>query len=74
MSRLSRYKECGYNILEKPGANSQSDWVIKFTSVQQIIELEEILRAYVSEAIEVEKAGVRVEFKKSQEPIPEELQ
>ncbi len=74
MSSLSRYKEAGYNILEKPRTNSQSDRGIKFTSVQQVIESEEILRVYVSEAIEVEKARLKVEFKKSPEPIPKELQ
>jgi uncharacterized protein YdeI (YjbR/CyaY-like superfamily) len=62
------------DILEKPGPNSQSDRVIKFTSVQQIIELEDVLKTYVAEAIEVEKAGLKVEFKKNPEPIPEELQ
>lgn len=63
-----------HKILEKPGPNSQSDRVIKFTSVQQIIELENVLKAYVAEAIEVEKAGLKVEFKQNPEPIPEELQ
>jgi uncharacterized protein YdeI (YjbR/CyaY-like superfamily) len=63
-----------HNLLEKPGLNSQSDRVIKFTSVQQIIELEDIIKSYVSEAIEVENAGLKVEFKKNPEPIPEELQ
>lgn len=63
-----------HNILEKPGKNSQSDRVIKFTSVQQVIELEDILKAYILEAIEVEKAGLKVEFQKNPEPIPEELQ
>lgn len=63
-----------HNILEKPGENSQSDRVIKFTSVQQILESEEILKSYVSEAIEVEKSGLKVVFKKNPEPIPEELQ
>jgi uncharacterized protein YdeI (YjbR/CyaY-like superfamily) len=63
-----------HNILEKPGPNSQSDRVIKFTSVQQIIELEDVLKAYILEAIEVEKAGLKVKFKKNPEPIPVELQ
>ena len=31
-----------HNILEKPGPNSQSDRVIKFTSVEQIIMLEDV--------------------------------
>jgi uncharacterized protein YdeI (YjbR/CyaY-like superfamily) len=62
------------NILEKPGENSQSDRVIKFTSVQQVTEVEDVLKEYILEAIEVEKAGLKVEFKKNPEPIPEELQ
>jgi uncharacterized protein YdeI (YjbR/CyaY-like superfamily) len=61
-------------ILEKPGPNSQSDRVIKFANVQQVKELEDVLKAYVSEAIEVEKAGLKVKYKKNPEPIPEELQ
>jgi uncharacterized protein YdeI (YjbR/CyaY-like superfamily) len=63
-----------HNILEKPGPNSQSDRVIKFTSVQQIVELEDVLKSYILEAIAVEKAGLKVEFKKNPEPIPVELQ
>jgi uncharacterized protein YdeI (YjbR/CyaY-like superfamily) len=63
-----------HKILEKPGENSQSDRLIKFTSVQQINEIEEVLKAYVYEAIEVEKAGLKVEFKQNPEPLPEELQ
>jgi uncharacterized protein YdeI (YjbR/CyaY-like superfamily) len=61
-------------ILEKPGENSQATRLIKFTSVQEIVELETVLKAYVLEAIEVEKAGLKVDFKKNPEPIPEELQ
>jgi uncharacterized protein YdeI (YjbR/CyaY-like superfamily) len=63
-----------HNVLEKPGPNSQSDRVIKITSVQQVNELADVLKAYVAEAIEVEKAGLKVEFKQNPEPIPEELQ
>ncbi|MEB3751581.1 hypothetical protein EP10_002436 [Geobacillus icigianus] len=33
-----------------------------------------MLKAYINEAMEIEKAGLKVEFKKSPEPIPEELQ
>jgi len=36
--------------------------------------MEPILKAYIYEAIEAEKAGLEVEFKKNPEPIPEELQ
>ena len=63
-----------HNILEKPGPQSQSDRVIKFINVQQISEMADILKAYVAEAIEVEKAGLKVSFKQNPEPIPTELQ
>jgi uncharacterized protein YdeI (YjbR/CyaY-like superfamily) len=47
---------------------------IPFTNVREIVEMEPILKAYIHEAIEAEKAGLKVEFKKNPEPIPEELQ
>lgn len=61
-------------VLEKPGPNSQSARLIKFTNVDQIIELEPILRDCIQQAIEIEKKGLKVEFKQNPEPIPEELQ
>ena len=64
-----------HNILIKPGENTQAGRWIKLTSVQEIIEKEDILKAYIYEAIEVEKAGLKVELKKlSDYEIPEELQ
>jgi uncharacterized protein YdeI (YjbR/CyaY-like superfamily) len=45
---------------------------IPFTNVREIVELEPILRAYICEA--KEKAGLKVNYKKKPEPIPEELQ
>ena len=61
-------------ILKKPGENTQAARRIPFTSVREIVEMEPILKAYIYEAIEVEKAGLKVNFKKNPEPIPEELQ
>ncbi len=61
-------------ILEKPGENSQSDRLIKFTDVSQIASLESTLKEYIYEAIEVERLGLKVEFKKNPEPMPEELE
>lgn len=60
------------NILEKPGENTQSARVIPFTSVRQIAEMEAVLKAYIYEAVEVEKAGLKVDFQRG--TIPEELQ
>lgn len=61
-------------ILSKPGENSQAARVVRFTDVQQVIALEAILKSYIYEAVEVEQAGLKVEFKKNPEPIPEEFQ
>ncbi len=47
---------------------------IPFTNVREIVEMEPILNAYIYEAIEMERAGLKVNFKKDLEPIPEELQ
>lgn len=48
---------------------------IRFTSLQEIVELEPILKAYIKKAIEVEKAGLEVTLKEHSEYlIPEELQ
>lgn len=62
------------NILEKPGENSQAARLIKFTDTGTIAEMESTLKSYIFEAVEVEKAGLKVTFKKNPEPIPEELQ
>ncbi|MCX5659459.1 MAG: YdeI/OmpD-associated family protein [Planctomycetota bacterium] len=62
-------------VLAKPGENTQSARVIRFTSVGEITAMEPVLKAYIREAIEVEKAGLKVEFKKIDEfAVPEELQ
>jgi uncharacterized protein YdeI (YjbR/CyaY-like superfamily) len=47
---------------------------IPFTDVREIVEMEPILKVYIHEAIEAEKAGLKVNYKKNPEPIPEELQ
>ncbi|NNE29987.1 MAG: hypothetical protein HKN16_10130 [Saprospiraceae bacterium] len=62
------------NLLEKPGPNSQASRFFKFSSVEDIDKIKEEIEAYIYEAIEVEKAGLKVQFKKNPEPIPEELE
>jgi len=62
------------HILKKPGEHTQSGRLIRFTSVAEILELEPVLKAYVRQAIEVEKAGLKVKLKKNPEPIPREFQ
>ena len=58
-------------ILIKPGDNTQAARQIRFTNVREMVEMETILKAYIHEAIEAEKAGLKVNFKKNPEPIPE---
>lgn len=59
----------------KPGENTQAAHLFRFTNVREIVEMETILKAYIYEAIEVEKAGLKVNFKKNTELIiPEEFQ
>jgi len=62
-------------ILIQQTENTQAARQIRFTNVQEIVEMEPILKAYIYEAIEIEKAGLKVDFKKTTEfIIPEEFQ
>ena len=64
-----------HGLLIQQTENVQVGRQIRFSNVHEIIELEPILKTYVYEAIEVEKAGLEVSFKKNTEfNIPEELQ
>jgi len=54
--------------------NVQSARQIRFTSAKQITELKNSIKAYVYEAIEVEKAGLKVKLKKTAEfAMPDEF-
>ena len=62
-------------ILIKQTENTQAARQIRFTNVREIVALGPILKVYINDAIEVEKAGLRVNFKKTEEfIIPEEFQ
>ena len=62
-------------ILIQQTENVQAERQIRFTNVREIMEIEPILKAYIYEAIEVEKAGLKVNYKKTTEfIIPEEFQ
>ncbi|MCU0238052.1 MAG: DUF1801 domain-containing protein [Pyrinomonadaceae bacterium] len=64
-----------HKILTKQGENSQSGRLIKFTNVRGIIDLESVIKDYILEAVEIEKSGVKVEYKQvSDYEIPIELQ
>jgi uncharacterized protein YdeI (YjbR/CyaY-like superfamily) len=62
-------------ILIQQTENVQAARQIRFTNVREIVGMEPTLKAYIHEAIEVEKAGLQVDFKKTAEfNIPEEFQ
>ncbi len=62
-------------ILIQQTKNVQAGRQIRFTNVREIVKMKPILKTYIYEAIEVEKAGLKVSFKKSTEfMIPEEFQ
>jgi len=61
-------------ILSKPGENSQSVRMLKFTHLDQIRELEPVIKAYIFEAIEIEKAGLKITTSAAAIEIPEELE
>lgn len=62
-------------ILIQQTENVQSARQIRFANLLEIVELEPVLKAYIHEAIEVEKAGLKVELKKTSDfAVPEEFQ
>jgi len=61
-------------ILATPGQH-QAARQIRFTNVRKIVEMEPVLKAYIQEAIEVEKAGLKVKLKKTADfKFPDEFQ
>ena len=64
-----------HGILIQQTENVQAGRQIRFTNLEEITEKETIIKDYIKEAIEVEKSGLEVTFKKNTEyKIPEELQ
>jgi uncharacterized protein YdeI (YjbR/CyaY-like superfamily) len=62
-------------ILVQQTENVQAARQIRFTNVKEIAGMEGVLKAYIFEAIEAEKAGLKVELKKTTEfNMPEEFQ
>jgi uncharacterized protein YdeI (YjbR/CyaY-like superfamily) len=63
-----------HGLLIQQTENVQAARQIRFTNVREIIEMEPVLKTYIHEAIEVEKAGLKVNYKKTAEfIIPEEF-
>jgi len=63
-----------HGILKKPGESTQAARRILFTNAREIVGMKSILKSYILEAIEAEKAGLKVEYKVNPEPVPQELQ
>lgn len=62
-------------LLHQPGENTQSARQLRFTSVQEITAQKSVLKACIQETIAAEKAGLKVEYKKTAEyAVPEELE
>jgi uncharacterized protein YdeI (YjbR/CyaY-like superfamily) len=63
-----------HGILIQQTENVQAARQVRFTNPRQVVELEPILKAYIHEAVEAEKAGLKVDYKKTTEfNMPEEL-
>jgi len=70
------------SLLQDPGRvltiqteNVQAGRQLRFTKVQEVLEKEALLKAYLAEAVDLEKSGAKVEFKKTSEfAVPEEFQ
>lgn len=63
-----------HELLVKPGPNSQAGRFLSFKDVETIKAKEDVIKSYIFQAIDAEKAGLQVEFVKNPEPIPDELQ
>lgn len=64
-----------HDILVQQTKNVQAARQIRFTNIREIVAMEPTLKAYIYEAIEVEKAGLKVNYKKTSDfKIPEEFQ
>jgi uncharacterized protein YdeI (YjbR/CyaY-like superfamily) len=62
------------HVLNRIGEHTQAARQIRFTSNREIVAMKSVVKAYIDEAIKAEKAGLKVEYKKGPEPVPEELQ
>lgn len=62
-----------HQLLVKMGENTQAGRQMRFINVQDILEKKQIIRDYISEAVEIEKRGDKVEPKREATPIPEEF-
>ena len=63
-----------HGLLIQQTENVQAARQIRFTTVQEVVKMAPSLKAYIQEAVEVEKAGLKVNYKKATEfTVPEEF-
>ena len=62
-----------YKLLIKPGDSSQAARQLRFTGAKDILAMQSMIREYIFEAMEIEKSGLTIAYKKNPEPIPLEL-
>jgi uncharacterized protein YdeI (YjbR/CyaY-like superfamily) len=62
------------SLLERPGPNSHAARRMVFSSAAEVAGREDEIRAFLAEAIEIEKAGRKVEVRRGPEPLPDELE
>ena len=64
-----------HGVLTRPGQHTQSGRWLKFTTVREIAEMKSVLKAYIREAIEVERSGLKLTLRKTSDlKFPEEFQ
>jgi uncharacterized protein YdeI (YjbR/CyaY-like superfamily) len=62
-------------LLESAGPNTQTVRLFRFRSLDEIKKLKPVVKAYIDEAVELEKSGAKPQLKKIEEhKAPEELQ
>lgn len=61
-----------HQLLSRQG-NIQAGRIMKFTSLEQISKLEQEIKSYIIEAIQLERDGQQIVRSKNPEPIPDEL-
>ncbi len=60
-------------LLKRPGKNSHVGRRLEFSTVDEVVQVEDCVRSFISEAIAAEEAGLEVEVPPNPEPPPEEL-
>jgi uncharacterized protein YdeI (YjbR/CyaY-like superfamily) len=61
-------------VLVKTGQNTRVGRQMRFANVREVVKMKSTLKAFIFQAIEVERSGVKGNLEKRKDPIPEELQ